>query len=579
MAKTTKLARGHRAIKDVENNRSAAVSQSDIPLEVRGRSMTKNGNCTFLVTRPGASLDSALPVPSAFLADGKHVLLQELLLKHGHLDIAKNFAPREISSLLACAAQACSAIAIDQDGLHDIRFLEKSHRVYVKGGQCYWVTPRPIDVDTVLVGAAATVCKPAKSLLQFNQGFAKLLAGNPRLLVVLCFALASLLARLFGVPQLNLGIIGISSRGKSIVQMFTSCVVNGRDEVLAMDATVAGLHEYLADRSDQAVFIDDAHGARAAEALIQALMNIGNSGGRLTSTRAQAGPSHQPLACSLIFSAERAITETARAGRIELNSGVFARTIELHLGKYGMFDDVESFAEAATLAKFIQKESPHYLGIVGSALVQQVAGSWSKAQALWPKHEAVLRAQILKHAEAGEVTGLNGRLLDRLTFITFAGSLLVHFKIVEISKKDIYRSVGLLFKEHLDRLAASTSPVSGAVVDAVRHFIQTHQGSFLPLVQASDPAQPNGLAGYLKRGSQGASLYLFFPGVFKAKFIDKFGAEAYGHLRDAGFLVSQASRGNLMSVRIKLSGEEDAKRQDFVAIRSTILYSDSKAEQ
>lgn len=575
MAKTTKSVRGHRAIKAVENKLQSLISQSGIPLEVRGLSVDENGNCTVLVTRPGASLDSALSMPLALLAGGKHALLEEFLLKHGYLDIAKTYSSREISSFLSQAAQACRAIAIDREGLHNVPVAGKVHRVYVKGGQCYWVTAKQGDADIVLVGAAATVCKPAKSLEPFNEAFAKLLAVNPRLLFVMCFALASLLARLFGVPQSNLGIIGISSTGKSIIQKFASCVVNGRDEVLAMDATVAGLHEYLADRSDQAVFIDDAHGARAAEALLQALMNIGNSGGRLTSKRAQARASHQQLACSLIFSAERSITETARAGRMELNSGVFARAFELHQGRHGMFDDLGSFADAPKLAKFIQTESPRYLGIVGSALLQQVTGSWLKAQALWPKHEAVIRAQILKHAEVDEVTGLNGRLLDRLMFITFAGCLLVHFKILEITRKDIYRVVGLLFREHLDRLKASTSPVAGAVVDEVRHFIQTNQARFSPLVQAGDASQQNNLAGYLKRSSQGNSLYLFFPGVFKAKFIDKFGAEAYGHLNVAGFLVTQPSRGNLMTVRVKLSGQDDKKRQDFVAINSTILYSEN----
>ena len=575
MVKDTKSTHSHLATKAEENKLPSSISQSEIPLEVRGMTMAENGNCYVLVTRLGASLDSALPIPAALLAVGKHAQLEELLLKHGCLDITKTYTPREISSHLSQAALECRAIAIDKEGLHNFPVAGKVHRVYIKAGQCYWVTSKSADVDIVLVGAAAAVPKPTKSLKQFNHAFAKLLAVNPRMLAVLCFALASLLARLFGVPQMSLGIIGISSRGKSIVQRAISCVVNGLAEVLAMDATVAGLHEYLADRSDQAVFVDDAHGARAAEALIQAIMNIGNSGGRLTSKRAQAGEAHQQLTCSLIFSAERSIAETARAGRSELNSGVFARAFEIHFGQHGMFDDLASFADGATLAKFIQTESPHYMGVVGSALLQQVTGSWSKAQTLWPKHEAIIRAQILKHAEADEVTGLNGRLLDRLTFITFAGCLLVHFKILEISRRDIYRAVGLLFKEHLHRLAAASSPVAGAVVDAVRHFIQTHQGSFLPLVQAGDAARPNGLAGYLKRRSQGDMDYLFFPGVFKAKFIDEFGTEAYGHLRDAGFLVTQASRGNLTSVRVKLSGQDDGKRQDFVAIRSSILYSEN----
>ena len=573
MSDTVKSPRKKTKAHTAGRDESPRTQQLEAPLEVRGLSMSKGGTYSLLVTRPSAQLTSALSVPMALLADGKHSLLQELLLKHGYLDIAKTYAPREISSLLSVAAQECKVIAVDQEGLHDVRISGKEDRIYVKGGRCHWISAKPDGAEVVLVGAAAVVSTPAKSRAQFNQDFAKVIGMNPRILLVFCFALAALLARMFKVSFLNLGIIGISSRGKSISQKFVSCVVNGRDEVLTLDATVVGLNEYMADRSDQAVFIDDAHGGRAAEPLIQAIMNAGNGGGRLRSKRAAAGESHETVNCSLIFSAERNITETARAGGVELNSGVFARTFELHLGPYGMFDDLGVFDDASALAKFVKAEAPMYLGVVGDKLVEQVTAHWAKSESLWLDREAEIRTELLKHAEVDEVNGLNGRLLDALTFIAFIGCLLVRFKIVEISRKQIYRGVGTLFKEHLVRLNASTSPVAGAVIEAVRHFIQVNQGRFLPLAQAGDPVKPNGLAGYVKRGTAGNQVYLFFPGVFKVKFIEEYGAEAYGHLRDAGFLVSQKSRHNLTSVRAKFNGDVD-QRQDFVAIRATILYSE-----
>ena len=573
MAKPTKLVPVQDISKVSAKTSPVEANGTEFPLVVRGVTVAESGASSVLVTRPQAALESALTTPLAFLASGKHALLEEHLLKNGYLDVAKTYAPREISSFLSQAALACKAIALEREGLHNVPISGKVHRIFVKGGECHWLTPKPEGTEVILVGTAANNCKPSKSLKQFNDRLATLLAGNPRMLVVMCFALAAMLARMFDVPQLNLGIIGMSSRGKSIVQRFVSCIVNGRDEVLAMDATVAGLNKYLAERCDQAVFIDDAHGARAADALIQAIMNTGNGGGRLRGHAASTNAVHETVTCSLIFSAERNVLETARAGRVEVNSGVYARTFELHLGKHGIFDDLDTFTDAATLAKFIASESPHYLGVIGCPLVQQVTASWPKTQSMWIKREVQIRTQILKYAEADDVTGLSGRLLDRLTFIAFAGCLLVQFHILEIKRADIYRSIGLVLKEHLNRLQASSSPVAEAVVDAVQHYIQTNQGRFQPIAQAGDPTRPNGLAGYVKRRSQGDQLYLFFPGIFRLKFVEQFGAEAYEHLKLAGYLVQQASRGNLFSVRIKLGGEGNANRQDFVAISSTILHS------
>jgi hypothetical protein len=125
----------------------------------------------------------------------------------------------------------------------------------------------------------------------------------------------------------------------------------------------------------------------------------------------------------------------------------------------------------------------------------------------------------------------------------------------------------------MNRLRAASSPVASAVIEAVRHFIQTNPGRFLPLAQAADATKLNGMSGYLKRGADGQDLYLFFPMAFREKF-DDFGAEAFGHLRDAGYLVVQKSRHNQVSVRVKTGDVGPGQRQDFVAIRSSILYSE-----
>ena len=548
-------------------------------LDIVGRQTASDGTCYLIVKQCGAKISAVISVPLAFLAIGKHAQLQELFLKRGFLNVVNQFAPRELSSLLSQAAQVCTTTVIDREGLQEFDYAGSPHFIMVKGGNCHWFSEKPDGAQVVLTGLAALEVKSEKPLLDFDKSFSEVLARNGRMLVVLCFALMAMFARLYRVPHLNLAIVGLSSRGKSIAQHFAACVVNGRDEVLTMNATVIGLNEYMVIHPDQAVYFEDAHGSLAAAPLIQGIMDAGNSGGRLRSKRTGTSSAIDPVLCSMILSAERGVLETARANRRDINSGVFARLLEVHMGKHGMFDNLCGFRDGSELAKHVKTESPKYMGLIGTALLEYVGADWAKARLLWMKKEHAIRAEIVKAAGSTDINGLNARLLDGLTFAAFIGCLLVHYKVVTVKRSDVYDSFGMVFKEHMERLKASSSPVAQSVIEAVRHFIQTNQGRFIPLAQAADTSKPNGLAGYVNRDAVGQGRFLFFPGVFKEKFIDQFGVEAYGHLRDAGFLISQASRGNLMSVRIKFSGEVDAKRQDFVAIRSTILYSESKAEQ
>lgn len=553
-------------------------------IEIVGLNTAADGTCSLVVGHPGAAPSKAFSIPLALLADGRHSQLQELLLKRGHLTVAKRFSPKEISSVLGHAAEACTVRVMDREGVHDVEIGGASHRIFVKGGDSHWLTPKPASAEVVLVGAAAIKSCPEKSLEQFNQSLAPILVGCPRLLVVLCFALSAMFARLYGIVPINLGIIGLTSQGKTIAQRFASLVVGGRDDVQSMNATVIGFHDYMAEHPDQAVYFEDAHGGQAGAPLVQGIMDAGNAGRRLRGKWSTSSGAADQVTCTLIYSAERGVIETARAARQQINSGLFARLLELGMGKHGMFDALCGFESAASLAKFVKGEAPHYRGLIGDALVKEIAAHSVEVHSLWRKHESSIRGSILDMAELDEVEGLNGRLLDGLVFVAFIGCLLVRFKLVAMKRSDVYRAFGQVFSEHVARLKASTSPVAQAVVDAVRHFIQTNQGRFVPLVQAGGATTPNGIAGYVKRGASGEGLYLFFPSVFRKTFTDEFGTEAFGHLREAGYLEAQLSRHNLLSVRIRAAGEVKGKsaggktpRQDFVAIRESILYSDGPA--
>ena len=557
-----------------------AYSEINKHIEIVGLHVSVDGSRFVVIGRPGAPHSKALHVPLSLLAGGRQAQLQALLLDSEHMHLATQFSPKEIASALLEAARTSTVRVVDREGLQELEIDGSTHRGIVKGGKCHWLSGEPDGAEVVLVGAAAGRPKPEHSLAHFNQHMAAILAALPRVLVVLCFALAAIFFRAFGRPPTNVATVGRSSTGKSIVQQVTVCLVNGSDQVLTMNTTVIGLHDYMAQHPDEAVYFEDAHGGHAAAAITAAIMDVGNAAARLRSDHGTAGHSRSQVHCTLILSAERGVAATARSSRQPVNSGVFARIIEVHQGEHGMFDSLCGFPDAATLAKHLKTEAPGYRGLIGDGLVKEIAEHWGQVQNLWRKKEVEIRTRLLKEAGIDSVDGINGRLLDGLTFVAFVGCLLVHFKLVDIKRRDVYGAFGMVFREHLDRLKASSSPVAEGVIEAVRHYIQTNPGRFLPLVQAGDVTKPNGLAGYLKRGKSGQATYLFFPGVFRENFITEFGDEAYSHLREAGYLEVQASRGNLISVRIPAGGGDGtaagrtAPRQDFVGIREAILYSD-----
>jgi hypothetical protein len=422
----------------VEGDTSSALAAM---LDLVGLNTDSEGTRSLMVKPCGAAMSEAHGVPLALLAVGKQAQLQGHFLERGYLALVNQAAPRELSSLLLQAAQDCKVMAVDREGLQEFGAAGHSRLAMVKNGESHWFNGKPAGGSTVLVGAAAAKSTSEQSLEDFNKAFAQVLAHNGRLLVVLCFALAAMFARLFNVPHLNLALIGLSSRGKSIAQHFAACVVNGRDEVLTMNATVIGLNEYMVDHPDQAVYFEDAHGSLAAAPLIQGIMDAGNSGGRLRSKRGAGASALQAVHCSMIFSAERGVIETARADRKAINSGIFARLLEIHMGPYGMFDDLCQFADGAELAKHVKAKSPRFMGIVGDTLLRHVAADWKKAKNFWRNKEAAVRGKVLEASEVSEVDGLNSRLLDGLTFAAFVGCFLAQYKIVSIKHSWCSRNI------------------------------------------------------------------------------------------------------------------------------------------
>lgn len=257
--------------------------------------------------------------------------------------------------------------------------------------------------------------------------------------------------------------------------------------------------------------------------------------------------------------------------KYRLNAGAYARTFEVYLGEHGIFDDLCGRQDGAVLASELMTAAQEFRGVLGRRFYKAVASRWDEVQAMRSDHWDRVRQSIAKSAHEGELNALNGRLLDGLAFAALIGVIASKLEVLDVKPGTLMNAFRVVFREHLDRTKAAT-PVAQQVIEEVRHFLQVNQGRFLPFQRAAEATERTGLAGFRKPGGDGDE-FLFYPGVFRKEF-GRFGDDAYAHLREAGFLKSQASRYNVTTVRMPARNGEERRREGFVIVHASILQAE-----
>lgn len=545
---------------------------SSLPLKLLGLVDKPGEPLAVALALPSTNPSKAVMVPLLLCAPSRQSALDEFFMRPGFFSALKGTSTKTLAAELRNFAETTTVHALDTEGIQTFEHDGSLCKVWVRSGNVHWLTPQPDGAEVVLVGKAAREERWQTSDKQFRQYFGDLLQHCPRLLVVLLFTLAAPLLSEFGIASLALALIGMTTSGKTLIQRATSLWVNGEHRVENFNGTPQGIIEFIREQGRNVVNFEDAHGAKAGEALIAALMATGNGATeRKRSRYGRAAMADAPILGTLVVSAEAGLADTFRAAGQPLLSGQFARAIELHMGKYGMFDALCGHETSAQLAACVKNKSHLYEGVVGDAFVQALAPNWEAIKRMWLKRRDEVRSGILRAAGITEPSDVTNRQLETLTFIGFTGAIAAKYDALPVKRRHIYEALGLLLREQESRLQGSRTPAGQKVVEAVRHFIQTHPARFLPIERASDPTPVNGLAGY-KKPINHRPAFLFFPGTFDAEFISKFGREAFVHLRDAGHLVCQGKRGNRCQVHVRFPGQEGrGTPMDFVAISESIL--------
>lgn len=514
----------------------------------------------------------SLLCPGRITGRRKAAEMETWLIENGLDVVLDEMTPSDVGTQLRRLARGKSVIALNHHGYHLIARTGARYHAYVWQGKKYAFGDRPSE-KVLLLEVASSANEPRGDAKDWCDAFSPIASRNPRLLVALSFALSSLLARRFGLPPFTLALVGPTSTGKSRIQMACSSMV-GRPEVISWNATKVGVHDWLTDRPDQPCCVEDMHKADAFEDVSQTIMSVGNGARRIRAASTMRVTASLPLSCTLIASTEVDLLSHARSEGARVNEGVLARYFELHLGAFGMFDNLCGQDDGAALADEIERLSNENYGALWPQWAHLIAANWERVEKWHFDKVQKIRAEILDEVGNPSLDALTGRVVKRLTFAAFAGRVASELGLWRISGNDLASAFGLMLKEHLVRRDEPTASAAATLVENVRNYIETYRGRFPQLAPANDMTVPSGISGHVHDHNRHGRLFLFFRGTFDKLFVQKHGEAVYRALAEGGYLVTQPERGHRLLVDLPTRRGEPRLRKDFIAIRAEILARD-----
>jgi len=464
-------------------------------------------------------------------------------------------------------------VFLEAPGTHQCLIGEKNYTILVVNGYFYLPRPLPNGVTVVLVGEANKKHFKKANYQSFLKEFSDKLAAQPRVLLVILFALTSYWWPVFGVPTLALMLVGKTSTGKSVSQRLASQLLKGTNKMISGNFTAIGLHDELADQGTQPVFIEDGHGKTVAQAMLSAFMDTGNSAHRVRSKKSQYGKEPaKPVTATLIVSAEQNIAETAKEAKVQMQPGVASRVFEIFDGEYGMFDQLCGFNDGASLAAYFDKVGAEHSGVLGDLVTQSICEKFQFYQQSWEDRKSDIARHISKYVETEvDWDGQDKRLFNGLVFCAYIGQIASKENHLLIKNKDINAAIGKVFGEYLSRKYSSfielTSEIKSTIT-AVRNALKKNirkikkpQNSIKLRLQLKSTA----IIGFYAEEKDG-HFYLIKPEFFQEIMGDRLSRKTYQHLKEAGFLKVSAGRGHQYQKRLS-----DEHRASFVAISADIM--------
>lgn len=405
------------------------------------------------------------------------------------------------------------------------------------------------------------------SLKDWQESVGRVCAGNSRLVLAVCTALAAPLLEPLGQESGGLHIVGGSSLGKTTALRVAGSVCGGGPGgfIKQWRATDNGLESIAAAHCDGLLCLDEM-GQAGAKVVSEVAYMLANGQGKGRASR--DGQARKVHSWRLLFLSTGEITladKVAEDGRSRPKAGQAVRVVDIPADAgagFGLFETLHGCGSADMFARQLKELSNNYYGTPLRAFLQSLTADRDK---LTRQAQEVMHIFEADHCPKG-ADGQVRRVCGRFALVAAAGELGVILGVLPWPTGEASQAAAKCFRAWVEQRGGTGAAEVTTGLEQVRRFFQAHGAARFEDLDAKEPRAVNNRAGYRRR-ENGEDVFLVFPEVFRQEI-----CVGCNHK----MLASELIRGGLMEAQHphqtkKLRNPEGR----FYVVRGSVLSGDS----
>ena len=402
------------------------------------------------------------------------------------------------------------------------------------GGEAYGPAASRVILQTERAGSDVAFLA-AGTLAEWKEGIARYAAGNTRLAIGICTALATPLLDIVGGESGGIHIVGDSRAGKSTT-LYVAGSVWGRGErgaqVRQWRATANGLESAAAETSDTVLILDEM-GQATSNDVADTIYMLANGAGKQRADKGGAGRRSRTWRTLFLSTGELTLgAKMAEAGR-KLMAGLEVRLVNLPADagcRMGVFEKLHGFAMPSELAKHLATAARTTYGTAGRAFLSHlVRARVSDSKALEARVKQA-QAEFAKRHVPADAAGQVRSVADRFALIGAAGEMAIEWEVLPWQPGEATAAAGECFRTWLGERGGAGATEDAQALAQVAAFLELHgESRFTTLLRRGErgevaPPNPEAVrtqnrAGWRRRpGNDGDGWeYLILPQVWNAE--------------------------------------------------------------
>ena len=403
------------------------------------------------------------------------------------------------------------------------------------------------------------------NLEEWREHVGRVCAGNSRLVLAVCTALAAPLLEPLSQESGGLHMVGGSSLGKTTALRVAGSVCGGGPGgfIKQWRATDNGLEGIAAAHCDALLCLDEM-GQAGAKVVSEVAYMLANGQGKGRASR--DGQARKVHTWRLLFLSTGEITladKVAEDGKGRAKAGQAVRVVDVPADAgagLGLFEDLHGCETADLFARQLKEVSASYYGTPLRAFLQALAAD---RDTLTRHAQEIMRTFEADHCPEG-ADGQVRRVCGRFALVAAAGELGVSLGVLPWPTGEASKAAATCFRAWIEQRGGTRAAEVTAGLEQVRRYFQAHGASRFEDLDSIEHRTVSNRAGYRRR-ENGEAVFLVFPEVFRQEVCAGFNVGMIcTELKRAGVLLSEGGR-HTRNVRTP-----DGQRKLFVLTSSVL---------